>query len=128
MSRTIPYITDATDRSERMYDIYSRLLKDRIICLYSQIDEYSGSNICAQLLALGKQLVPLITDIPALLAEYHQAKQALLFEGAQGTFLDIDQGTYPYVTSSNTIATLTFFFNIFRQSSIFSPLKEKVTS
>lgn len=56
------------------------------------------------LLALGKQLVPLITDIPALLAKYHREKQPLLFEGAQGTFLDIDQGTYPFVTSSNTIA------------------------
>jgi adenylosuccinate synthase len=43
-------------------------------------------------------------DIPALLAQYHRENKPLLFEGAQGTFLDIDHGTYPFVTSSNTIA------------------------
>ncbi len=61
-------------------------------------------KICTRLLALGKELVPLIIDIPALLAQCHRAGKSLLFEGAQGTFLDIDQGTYPFVTSSNTIA------------------------
>ncbi len=56
------------------------------------------------LINISQKLKPLITDIPTLLANYHQAKKPLLFEGAQGTFLDIDQGTYPFVTSSNTIA------------------------
>ncbi len=71
---------------------------------YYQAPTINYEQACSELLAFGKQLVPLITDIPALLAEYYQAKQPLLFEGAQGTFLDVDQGTYPYVTSSNTIA------------------------
>ncbi|MEM1243631.1 MAG: adenylosuccinate synthase [Pseudomonadota bacterium] len=49
-------------------------------------------------------LQPMLTDVTASLAK-HQAKQeTILFEGAQGTLLDIDHGTYPYVTSSNTIA------------------------
>ena len=57
-----------------------------------------------ELLTHAKELTPLIADIPALLADYRQQGKHLLFEGAQGTFLDIDQGTYPFVTSSNTTA------------------------
>lgn len=71
---------------------------------YYHAETIDYETTCQHLLSLGKQLVPLIRDIPALLADYHQKQYALLFEGAQGTFLDIDQGTYPFVTSSNTIA------------------------
>ncbi len=47
---------------------------------------------------------PLLADVPALLQEYRIQGKRIVFEGAQGTFLDIDQGTYPFVTSSNTTA------------------------
>ena len=43
-------------------------------------------------------------DISELIQEWHESNHSLLFEGAQGTFLDIDHGTYPYVTSSSTTA------------------------
>src|SRR5699024_8209689 len=46
----------------------------------------------------------LVTDVPLLLAQLRAQNKNILFEGAQGVFLDIDQGTYPYVTSSNTTA------------------------
>ena len=49
-------------------------------------------------------LTPLITDITGLLFKIQDQGGDLLFEGAQGTLLDIDHGTYPFVTSSNTIA------------------------
>lgn len=45
-----------------------------------------------------------IDDVPARLKEYREENKNMIFEGAQGTMLDIDQGTYPYVTSSNTTA------------------------
>ena len=51
-----------------------------------------------------ERLLPMLADIPQLITELNQAGQSVLFEGAQGTLLDIDQGTYPYVTSSNTTA------------------------
>ena len=54
--------------------------------------------------ACAGRLIPLITDVPARLAAYQARGDKLLFEGAQGTLLDIDHGTYPYVTSSNTTA------------------------
>jgi adenylosuccinate synthase len=55
-------------------------------------------------LALRDQLAPMIADVPRALYDAHRAGKNLLFEGAQGTLLDIDHGTYPFVTSSNCVA------------------------
>ena len=55
-------------------------------------------------LALADRLKPLVVDVPRALYEANKAGQNLLFEGAQGTLLDIDHGTYPFVTSSNCIS------------------------
>ena len=55
-------------------------------------------------LALAERIKPLVLDVPRALYEANKAGQNLLFEGAQGTLLDIDHGTYPFVTSSNCIA------------------------
>jgi adenylosuccinate synthase len=55
-------------------------------------------------LAMRDSLLPMMADVPALLHEYRLKGERILFEGAQGALLDIDQGTYPYVTSSNTTA------------------------
>jgi len=52
--------------------------------------------------AVGERLRPHVCDTGALLREAHAEGESLLFEGAQGVMLDIDHGTYPYVTSSNT--------------------------
>lgn len=49
-----------------------------------------------------QMILPMLADIPDLIAGYNREGKNLMFEGAQGTLLDIDQGTYPYVTSSNT--------------------------
>ena len=51
-----------------------------------------------------EQLRPLLADVGYRLHQAHAAGDNLLFEGAQGTLLDIDHGTYPYVTSSNCVA------------------------
>lgn len=50
------------------------------------------------------QISPLIVDVPARLTALRRQNANILFEGAQGTLLDIDHGTYPFVTSSNTTA------------------------
>jgi len=54
-----------------------------------------------QLLAAWERLRPWVRDVSAFLAEARRDGRAVLYEGAQGTMLDIDHGTYPYVTSSN---------------------------
>jgi len=54
-----------------------------------------------ELLKHAERLRPMIRDVSLLLTDAMRAGQSILFEGAQGTLLDIDHGTYPYVTSSN---------------------------
>ena len=51
-----------------------------------------------------KKLEPCIVDTPFLINQLIQDGKNILFEGAQGTFLDVDHGTYPFVTSSNTLS------------------------
>jgi adenylosuccinate synthase len=55
-------------------------------------------------LAMAPRLLPLVTDVPRALYLAHRSGCNLLFEGAQGSLLDVDHGTYPYVTSSNCVA------------------------
>jgi len=54
--------------------------------------------------AMAEELTPFITDVSLALAEALRADKKILFEGAQGTHLDVDHGTYPFVTSSNPVA------------------------
>ena len=51
-----------------------------------------------------KEVLPMVADVSKELNALHKAGANLLFEGAQGTFLDVDHGTYPFVTSSNCVA------------------------
>ncbi len=55
-------------------------------------------------LAMAAKIAPLVTDVTAALQQLRQSSANVLFEGAQGAMLDVDLGTYPYVTSSNTTA------------------------
>ena len=60
--------------------------------------------VIAQLERLGKRLLPLAEDVGLTIHRAVKSKAAVLLEGAQGSLLDIDHGTYPFVTSSNTTA------------------------
>ena len=62
----------------------------------------NGARVLADYTAAAKVLKPFVTNTVTFLHAAMQAKKEILFEGAQGTFLDIDHGTYPFVTSSNT--------------------------
>jgi adenylosuccinate synthase len=64
----------------------------------------SFKQVHAEYRAAGKYLKPFVTNTVVLLHQAMRQGNDLLFEGAQGTFLDIDHGTYPFVTSSNTTA------------------------
>jgi len=71
---------------------------------YFQRDPVDFQETLETLLAQGERILPMMTDVASLLEGYRRAGHNVLFEGAQGALLDIDQGTYPYVTSSNTTA------------------------
>ncbi len=55
-------------------------------------------------LAMGQELLPMLADVTMILHDYRRRGARIMFEGAQGSLLDIDHGTYPFVTSSNTTA------------------------
>ena len=59
--------------------------------------------ICRELLAYGERLAPHVTDTSLYLADQVERGRRILFEGAHGSMLDIDHGTYPFVTSSNVV-------------------------
>jgi len=65
------------------------------VCLQKTLDD---------MLSLAERIKPVVTDVSQRLYKANKEGNNLLFEGAQGTMLDIDHGTYPYVTSSNCIA------------------------
>jgi adenylosuccinate synthase len=68
------------------------------------IAEVDGAALQAELAALAPKLLPFAEPVWLRLAELRRAGRRILFEGAQGTMLDVDHGTYPFVTSSNTLA------------------------
>jgi adenylosuccinate synthase len=66
--------------------------------------EFGRADILARLHEVAPKLLPYAAPVWRLLDEARRAGRRILFEGAQGAMLDVDHGTYPYVTSSNTVA------------------------
>ena len=71
---------------------------------YYKADPVDFQTVLEEALALGERIKPMVADVPELLYQAQQQGESVLFEGAQGALLDIDHGTYPFVTSSNTTA------------------------
>lgn len=102
-------------RGLRVLDLkHPEQLADRLKTLADyhnfQLEKYYGcepiayEDVLKALLKHAEKIVPLIEDVTASLGEYRARGANLMFEGAQGSLLDIDIGTYPFVTSSNTVA------------------------
>jgi adenylosuccinate synthase len=71
---------------------------------YFQVEALDVDKVLEETLALGRELVPMMADVSSILHQHRLAGDNIMFEGAQGALLDIDHGTYPFVTSSNTTA------------------------
>jgi adenylosuccinate synthase len=71
---------------------------------YFKADPVDYQQVLDETLSLAEELVPLIGDVPEILDQHRRRGDNVMFEGAQGALLDIDHGTYPFVTSSNTTA------------------------
>lgn len=84
---------------EEVLDYHNFILQN-----YHHHEPIDYKQLLESTLALVPQLEPMRADTSALLASYRKQGKNILFEGAQGTMLDNDHGTYPFVTSSNTVA------------------------
>ncbi|ATA26549.1 adenylosuccinate synthase [Brenneria goodwinii] len=71
---------------------------------YYKVEAVDYQKVLDEVLAIADILTGMVVDVSDLLYKAHQRGEFVMFEGAQGTLLDIDHGTYPYVTSSNTTA------------------------
>jgi adenylosuccinate synthase len=71
---------------------------------YYQVEPLSVEKVLAETLEMGRELLPMMADVAGILHQYRRDGANIMFEGAQGSLLDIDHGTYPFVTSSNTTA------------------------
>ena len=71
---------------------------------YYKSETLDFQQLLDETLEMGEQLKPMVADVTDILHQHREAGDHILFEGAQGTLLDIDHGTYPFVTSSNTSA------------------------
>ena len=109
-----PTYTDKYARfGVRVYDLFfpevlkSRLkmnyrLKEAAISEYGEGDFKDPDKLYEQLLDFAERLKPMVVDGPIFIEKANRENKRILFEGAQGTLLDIDYGTFPYVTSSST--------------------------
>ncbi|MBI4610842.1 MAG: adenylosuccinate synthase [Candidatus Rokubacteria bacterium] len=78
--------------------------KNKLLREIYDAQTFTVEDILGPYLRYAGWLAPYITDTALLLSRWIEAGQSVLFEGAQGTMLDIDHGTYPFITSSNTTA------------------------
>jgi adenylosuccinate synthase len=89
----------------RFREKLERVISDKdAVCRATYGVPLDTTGMAEQYLALGVRLRPLVADASVLINHALDAGHSVLFEGAQGTMLDIDFGTYPYVTSSNAIS------------------------
>ncbi len=87
------------ERLDEVLDFHNFVLKNYLGCA-----EVAASEVFDQAMALAPRVKPMVADVPRELARLQADGRNLLFEGAQGTLLDVDHGTYPFVTSSNCVA------------------------
>ena len=87
------------DKLRELLDFHNFVLRN-----YHKQKEVDYRQVLDETLALAARLEPLVADVPRALYDANRAGRNLLFEGAQGSLLDIDHGTYPFVTSSNCVA------------------------
>lgn len=87
------------DKLQSVMDYHNYMLEH-----YFKCDRVDYQAVLDQCMGYREQLSPLLADVTGTLDQYYRAGKKIMFEGAQGMLLDIDHGTYPYVTSSNTTA------------------------
>ena len=84
---------------EEVLDFHNFVLKG-----YYGVETVSADAVCDEALGVADVILPLVDDVGERLHRLGKEGANILFEGAQGSLLDVDHGTYPYVTSSNTTA------------------------
>jgi adenylosuccinate synthase len=97
-------VNDLVDETRLKEKLSLRIKENNVVLKSLGAKPLSFEKVFADYKKAGKFLKPFVSNTVVLLHDKMREQADILFEGAQGTFLDIDHGTYPYVTSSNTTA------------------------
>ncbi len=97
-------VCDLSDEAALRERVDRLLLHHNALRRGLQAPEIAAEEIVASLLDVAKKILPFAGAAWSTLEDARRSGKKILFEGAQGTLLDVDHGTYPYVTSSNTVA------------------------
>jgi adenylosuccinate synthase len=95
-------LLDTAHFTERLREVME--YHNHALVHYFKAEPVDYARVLDEALAQGEQIAPMVDDIPGLLHRMRREGKDIMFEGAQGALLDIDHGTYPYVTSSTTTA------------------------
>ena len=97
-------VNDLVNSARLEEKLFDRIKENNVVLKSLGAKPLSFKEVFAAYDRAGRHLKPFVQNTVVLLHDQMRAGAEILFEGAQGTFLDIDHGTYPYVTSSNTTA------------------------
>lgn len=104
MARVGIRAADLTDEALVRAKIAAALIEKNALFRLYGVAEMTVDEIMGWLAPLSARIAPHVQDVPSVIEECVASGRNVLFEGAQGTHLDIDHGTYPFVTSSNTVS------------------------
>jgi adenylosuccinate synthase len=93
-------LNSLAERIERNVEFKNKLLRD----VYGSTEQFSTSSVMESLKRYAEKLLPYIANVSLEVNRARESGRLIIFEGAQGSLLDIYHGTYPYVTSSSTLA------------------------
>lgn len=104
VGRRVIRLVDLTDPAALPAKVERLLAHHNLIRRGLGVEEVDGTALVNELMALAPKVLPFMDRVWELLDKARKDGKKILFEGAQGALLDIDHGTYPFVTSSNTVA------------------------
>ena len=97
-------VTDLANEKSLFHKVNKLVDHHNIILRGMEEKELISDDVLKELVSITDKILPYMARVSSVLSEVRKAGKRILFEGAQGVMLDNDHGTYPYVTSSNTIS------------------------
>ncbi|MBN8542880.1 MAG: adenylosuccinate synthase [Alphaproteobacteria bacterium] len=97
-------VCDLSDKKLLTEKLNAMLARHNVLLKAAGAEEVKLEELLNPLLEIAPKILPFVAPVWRLLADYRKQGKRILYEGAQGIMLDVDYGTYPFVTSSNTMA------------------------
>ncbi len=97
-------VCDLAEESNIVAKVQRMLVHHNALCRGMGLEEFNEAELIAQIMEIAPKILPFAAPVWEILDKARRDGSRVLFEGAQGAMLDVDHGTYPFVTSSNTVS------------------------